>query len=240
MRDIDMDIEHEGQRRKRMRAGVVASFLSAALHIILFLLVANTTFMIPALLERVKPELKSPPIILDEIRHETRILKPAPSTERGGGGGAGGDAVNAAVGQSIEKGVESLAMAPREVMTEPKPVTENRMIGESRSVMEPGPTPARSVWQPRQEIVQIEKRLISDDVSSLPRRNIPKIERISKVPDLLLQADRDSVGRGESVGAPVSGAGLVLDDLLRGGAGGSGRGVGGPRVEGGLDRKSVV
>ena len=235
MREFVEEIALTGQRKKRIKAGVMASFLSVALHIILFLFVANMTFMLPAILERPERVPKVPPMHVEEIKRTEIPIKIRPTTDRGSGGGVGGEAVSAAVGSSMTKGAESIATVPREVMTEPVPVTANRMVGEARSIVEPGPTPSRSAWQPRQEIVQIEKRIVSDDVNVRPRKNIPKIERIKTASDIVSQVDRDDVGKGGNVGEPSMGDGLKIEDLLAGLQGGGRGGIGGGKIEGGLN-----
>lgn len=233
MREFDEDMELTGQRRKRIKVGVMASFLSVAFHIILFLFMANMSFTLPAILERPERVVKVPPMNVEEVRRTETPVKIRPTTDRGSGGGVGGEAVSAMVG-SIAKGTENLAVVPREVMTEPAPVTANRMVGEARSIVEPGPTPSRSAWQPRQEIVQIEKRIVSDDVNIRPRKNIPKIERIKSASDVVSQIDRDAVGKGGDVGEPPMGDNLKIEDLLAGLQGGGRGGAGGGKVEGGL------
>jgi hypothetical protein len=158
---------------------------------------------------------------------------------KGSGGGSGGDAVSAAIGTSITKGAETLAVAPKEVITEPAAVTDNRMIGEVRSIAEPGPTPERSRWQPRQDIVQVQNRLVSEEIPNYERRPIPKIERINNARDVVAEVDRDEIGKGTGgpLGVPATGEDLVIEDLLKGSVGG-GRPMGGP--EGGGPNKPVL
>lgn len=235
MKEFDMELEPEGQRKKRIRAGLLAAFLSLAIHIVLFLSISNWSFMLPAVLERMDQTPKLPPMKLENIRHEEKPVRPVIRNDRGSGGGAGGDAVSAAVGSSIEKGADTLARAPREVMTEPAQVTGNRMVGETHNVKDPGPTPERSAWQPRQEIVQIEKLVIGDEVNNLPRKSIPKIERVRNASDVVAQADRESIGKGTRGTPEISnGDGLLLEDLLRGARGGGIGGAGGSKIEGGV------
>ncbi len=242
MREFDEEIELTGQHKKRIKVGVMAAFLSVAFHILLFLIMANMSFMLPAVLERPERILKVPPMNVEDVRRTETPVKIRPTTDRGSGGGAGGEAVSAAVG-SAAKATENITVVPREVITEPAPVTESRMVGEGRSIVEPGPTPSRSAWQPRQEIVQIEERIVSDDMNLRPRKNIPRIERVRVASDLVSQIDRDAIGKGGKPGGTSLGDGLNLGDMLaglQGGGGGLGGGMGGGPGSGKVDRTLKV
>jgi len=230
MKDFEMDSKPDRQRKRRILTGLASSALSVVLHVLVFLFIANMTIMIPAILE----QRQLPPMKLEEVRHEANNEKPVLLKGGGSGGGAGGEAVSDVVGSSITKGSELLARPAREVMTEPAPVTEDRMIGESRNIKDAGPTPARKVWQARQDIVQVEKMVVADNVSRLLRRNIPKIERIRNAADVVIPVDSDASGLGTGgMRQPTNAEAIVLDDLLRGLVGG-GTGIAGRKVEGAL------
>lgn len=58
--------------------------------------------------------------------------------------------------------------------------------GEAQALMEPSVVEPRPVWDPREEIIQIERKLVDDEISALPRRYAEAIERTVRVPDITL------------------------------------------------------
>jgi len=54
----------------------------------------------------------------------------------------------------------------------------------------PGQTIAQPSWQPRQEILMINKMLVGESLPRLPRRMIPVVPRVPNAADLVYQADR--------------------------------------------------
>ena len=49
----------------------------------------------------------------------------------------------------------------------------------------PDPQPVTEGWQPRQQVIEVVDRLVRDDVATLPRLEIPTIERVAAAPDYI-------------------------------------------------------
>lgn len=58
--------------------------------------------------------------------------------------------------------------------------------GEAQALMEPSVPKPREVWDPRAEILQIDRKIVDDQVSALPRRYAQAVERTVRVPDVTL------------------------------------------------------
>ena len=77
---------------------------------------------------------------------------------------------------------------------------DHTLAGDGAGLASPSATPERSAWEPRQEILQVEKRVVDDDLAMLPRRVISKTPRAADAPDITLPVDRRFAG--ESLAGP--------------------------------------
>lgn len=91
------------------------------------------------------------------------------------------------MGHHIALDAKTLAVAPDEVAVAP-PVMTEVLAGELGSMGEPSAMPEREGWQPRQEILVIEKKLISDEFLPVKRLVIPVVERVSAASDSVMPA----------------------------------------------------
>ena len=106
---------------------------------------------------------------------------------------------------------------------------DHKLAGDNEGLASPSATPERSSWTPRQEILQVEERVVDDRLAMLPRKVIAKGPRASEAPDIALPIERSFAGGsldepGESFRAsrlPVapitsraSGGSLVSPDLV--------------------------
>lgn len=64
--------------------------------------------------------------------------------------------------------------------------------GEAQALMAPTEPEPRPIWDPREEILQIDRKIIDDQVSALPRRYTEAIERTVRVPDVTLPQEEPS------------------------------------------------
>src|SRR5690606_12489515 len=65
-------------------------------------------------------------------------------------------------------------------------VSAGTIQGQSQALAEPAPSEPHSLWDPREEILQIERKSADEQASVLPRRYAEAIERTVRVPDVTL------------------------------------------------------
>lgn len=85
------------------------------------------------------------------------------------------------------------------------PVTSmGPVMGESQALLEPGALGAPAAWDPREEIVAIDRATFDEEISSLPRRYVEQVERTDRVPDVVLPVERpvDLVSALQDEGPP--------------------------------------
>ncbi|MBA4387598.1 MAG: hypothetical protein C0404_06425 [Verrucomicrobia bacterium] len=118
---------------------------------------------------------------------------------------------DSAVAMDVAQVAENTGAKPEAVAIEPPTLQENRLAGENRSVSEPSALPDRQKWEPRQEIVEIEKKLIDDKVKALARKPIEKVDRVKNAPDIVMTIDRSKMDKNASSG--MSSTNLLPPDL---------------------------
>lgn len=74
-----------------------------------------------------------------------------------------------------------------------KPSTPEEVLAPDGSLAGPGRLPEAEEWNPRQEIVEIREKIVKEEVSTLPRRVVPDVERVQDAPDFLPPVDRQDV-----------------------------------------------
>lgn len=115
--------------------------------------------------------------------------------------------------------VDSLSESANVVLTVPPPIP--------REALAPGvPTPKEVIteqidampWMPRQEIAQIFDRTVQDEVATLPRREIPLIERVPQAPDIVPSIDLSGrkFGRDPEPPKPLEAAEVFDTEVSRG------------------------
>ncbi|OVE74636.1 hypothetical protein BVX94_00005, partial [bacterium B17] len=123
---------------------------------------------------------------------------------------------------------------------------ENRLVGAVANLFEPKSTPELSEWQPRQDILQVERKIVADDVEFFARRKIPKVKRVPNAPAVVYPVSRsvDPVAQGGR-GSGSSGVGFLPGTpgpALIGHAAGEGRAVIGisddPKIKETLEKDS--
>lgn len=91
-----------------------------------------------------------------------------------------------------------------------------KLAGESAALTEPAAPPARELWEPRQEILQVEEKLYAEEISALPRRLSPAVPRVARAPDITAPAPADWAASAASAGTASvesGGAGAWLRQL---------------------------
>lgn len=86
--------------------------------------------------------------------------------------------------------VEGLRQSPPPALTAPPPIPREALTPGVPALKEAIAEKVDTTpWVPRQEIKQIYDRIVQDDMATLPRREIPMIERIAKAPDMVPSID---------------------------------------------------
>ena len=98
------------------------------------------------------------------------------------------------------------------------------LAGDSRALVTTPQTSPIKEWEPRQDIIEIENRIYSEAVSTLPRRFTERTTRMDRVPDITLPTDVASAGGSGLTGADR--ATIATRRVLREGVEGGGAGGG--------------
>lgn len=98
---------------------------------------------------------------------------------------------------------EIAASVPAELL-QPRAPAVDTLAGEEAPLSAPERGPEMEAWQPRQEILAVEQRLVRDDVALMKRRMIPDIERVVDAPDFALPVDRKPARIAHTAVAEIS------------------------------------
>ena len=204
----DSDWLLEKQPPHHFRLAVLALAVSLGAHGLLLnrLPSVRLTRIWEAARERVRP-----PVAVHEVRHETPPPVDRPPVFE----------------PEKPDGSFTAHPAPREfvsafdpVLLEPPP-RRTDLMGEQTPLREPAPPPRRDDWLPRQERLEIDRKLIREEIPQLPRRILPDIERVPDAPDIAPPSPPPVQARAP---APPPGPPVPLPDFsLSGAAGGGGR-----------------
>ncbi len=206
-------------RRRHLAWGGVAILISLVLHLILLALFPG--FTIYGLgRERLPERPRQTPLKVREV-----ILQPERTEADRRPPRFRPDAVRGSVAGEVSSEAVTLRRNMDEAAVEPRPLDAGVLIGEQRSLAEPAPAD-RPLWEPREEILSINRKIVQDGAAVMPRRFIPAIPRLSGAPDIVAPADRADLTRG-LVG---TGAYYLVDDpsqfswgrAVRGSGGGGG------------------
>lgn len=221
MADLQIDWESQDRKEHHVIAASAAMILSTALHIAGLYWLINSQFEIPVLWSEVVQDRRRP-IHLEEVTTEdskpSEVLKVT----------QGEWAQKFGTPEELAEEAKSLGLFPDEVAIEPTALAEESLAGESGNTLTPSEFPEWSAWQPRQEIVMIEDRLVADELPLPKRKVVPVVDRVSTAPDINLSSrppDLDSAVQGSvsvfqdkaptvTIGAPAVMAGDMLSDGL--------------------------
>jgi hypothetical protein len=81
-------------------------------------------------------------------------------------------------------------------LPEAPPVAAGPLRGEQAPMAGPAEAPARTRWEPRQDLVQVQEPLYADTVIALPRRYIEQVPRTALAPDYVLPAEVSEIAAG--------------------------------------------
>src|ERR1039458_7731143 len=149
--------------RQHIGVAVVASVASVVFHLVLFLILVRMDFSV-APWSRVSQHPKQRPFELVEVKHEALPdSKPLMNP---------GEPLQPA---NLPKQADVMGVPPDEVVVQPPVLPEDKLASELRMMAQPNATPKRAQWEPRQEILTVEKRVATERTGSLSRRKIPRI-----------------------------------------------------------------
>ncbi len=161
--------------RRHVTDGVLAFILSLVIHAVVLFYLAGVKFDVvtvdPEILRHEPVEMmkleKVEPTPMEALRPDA--LKPGDS----------------ALIFEPERDVAELAEPPDKASIEPPPLLEDQFPGDNVAMAEPSPLPERERWEPRQEILAIEKRVAARELRGMRRRVIPRIERVPQAADIV-------------------------------------------------------
>ena len=87
---------------------------------------------------------------------------------------------------------------------EPRSVPGEELLGDDMPIEAPAPAPQREEWNARAQIIQVENAVVSETLTELPRREIPRLARTIGTPDITLPVDRDAVRLALASGRKVA------------------------------------
>lgn len=171
--------------RQHLIWGGTALVVSLALHGLLLLFFPG--FDLSSFLHRQVIEAQRPFRVLDvriQAPEPEVVPQPAPAApERPQGVGPAGS------GAGPTEAAAALGRAPDEAMVAPPPSGPGSLIGKEHGLYEPAQAEP-STWQPRADILQIERKIVPDEVNAVPRRYTPTIQRLSGAADIVQPVER--------------------------------------------------
>lgn len=204
---------YAGPRAHHVIAAVVACALSVVVHVGLLIGVLKLEIPLPGMLSRIHLPERTRPMNLGEVRRapespiEAAEEDSAPTMD---------DVVDTA--RKLGVPVPASLLAP--------PIAPAGGVGsETPNLAEPDAPEPPEVWQPRQEIVAIEKTVAKLDVAPIDRITIPVLDRVITAPDIALPVERSlaappplqSSGPGKQTLSRTPGtASIVLPSPLQG------------------------
>jgi hypothetical protein len=88
-------------------------------------------------------------------------------------------------------------------LIEPRKVTTGLLIGERKNLKEPEPVAERLTWEPRQEVLALQKKATDRELPERPRRYLPAVERIPDAGDVAAPVDRTTLLTEVMAKAPI-------------------------------------
>lgn len=130
---------------------------------------------------------------------------------------------NPAAAAEAARRLDESAVLLEELMPDGPPEPgEIEVVGQATPLAPPDPQPPAPALSARQEIYQIEETLYADDVSALPRRYVPSVERVGAAPDITLPVDLTAVhtpsgafpGIGSTAGTSANRPPVIMEPVF--------------------------
>lgn len=171
---------------------IVAVILSLAAHFALWKTVAKYRIDVTA---NVPDSLKAEPVERD--RHPDLPSEPKALEDP-----LVGDP-NSEVGRGIQALIDDYASKPDPTTFTPPASKETLQTSDPVEIKPPEQKFVDTGWQPRQEILKIDDRLVRDEISVLPRIEVKEIHRVSAAPDYSLPTDLTKEHFKETIEPPT-------------------------------------
>lgn len=110
---------------------------------------------------------------------------------------------NSEIGQGIQAIIDDYASKPDPTIFTPPASKETLQASDPVEIKVPEQNFIDTGWQPRQEILKIDDKLIRDDIATMPRIEIKDIHRVSTAPDYSLPADLSKEHLQGPVAVPI-------------------------------------
>ena len=169
-----------GIRDRHIIAGAVSAGISCALHVALYINLPPINLFQPG------RQIEPPQERERRILRVSDVFSGSESRRRMGEHFA---ARNPARLAQIPALREALAAVPRETF-EPRATPADLLQGEALAMADATPDPSPTTWQPQQHLIEIEHKIVDDEVALIPRQYIPKVERTIGSPDIPIPIDR--------------------------------------------------
>ncbi len=175
---------YDQNARQQVLAVLLATAFSLILHAYLFMHFPQMKFEV---LQKPDHTMQSRPIELSEVVYgEVAGVRPD-----------GREFVDAG-GTSFPHAADTVDEFIRSVnnwIDETASIKDHQFTGENAPLAAPSAAPEREAWTPRQQILQVEDRVVEDRLAMLPRRLIPRTQRSRSAPDVSMGIQRGFASR---------------------------------------------
>lgn len=158
---------------------VIALVVSLVIHYALIERAKDMRFDVTANLDKSLRQPPTPPSHVENLREDP--LRPVENPF------AGDPQAVPALG--INGDVSLLASQPDAPLSAPRVSAEALEAAKDVPVALPTPSPPTEGWMPRQQIIAVADRIVRDDIATLPRIEIPSVERVTAAPDYVPPVD---------------------------------------------------
>ncbi len=182
---MNNSISYNKLNRQHIVIAIIALILSVGLHIALFITLPGLKLSMPIIASERNADVLTSHIKLDDVEIPDSGTKQA---DAGKNGIAGHESISKLL--NLDNAAQELALSPDETVTAPPVIVQDDL--DKTPMVKPDVAEVREHWEPRQDIIAIETKLAASEVNTLPRYNIPMIERVVEAPDILDPVDRDA------------------------------------------------
>lgn len=172
----DSEFSYTGPRPHHLVAAAIACVLSLIVHALCLLGITRLDIELPVLFENLRAPAKARAMVLRDVARE------APPRDR--------SLSEVPPAADLVRAVEALGVPVPQSRLEP-PAAESTDLGgpELANLTAPELPAAPATWEPRQEVLAIERQVVSDELPMLERVPIPVVERVISAPDIVVPID---------------------------------------------------